>query len=329
MPVQPLQVDPRYITEHTGLKVPAEFDCSQAFGQNNGYWGIPTMVSILGIDYLKSPPKHLNYDYYSTVPSRWHDCNNLQSYIMTGQKWFIPEYPLVDEEYIELISVYQMALKAKHTFTMVEIGARWGTWGYRAAAAIRRYNPDVKKVDLLFMEPSQNSCNAIRKVAEVNEFKLPIFNISIVCEAFGVSEETPGAKDSDATLRAWAESRSVIDVFDMDCQGCEYSMLAKVLDILNYKVRRAIIGDHKHNMNQVILKLLEGWVRVHVAPVAGGGDFGCQQTLRGPFKWQAQSDLVQRSCSKEPKFSYGYEYGPLINWDGDIILDNPRFIEVI
>jgi hypothetical protein len=327
MPVEPLQVDPRFIIEHTGLKVPAEFDCSQAFGRNNQYWGVPTMVSILGIDYMKSPPMHLSHDYYSSVPSRWHDCHNLQSYIMSGQKWFIPTYPIVDEEYIELISVYQVALKAKHTFAMVEIGARWGTWGYRAAAAIRRYNLDVKKVDILFMEPSQNSCDAIRKVAEVNEFKLPIFNISVLCEAFGVSDEAPTANDSDAQFRSWVESRPVIDVFDIDCQGCEYSMIPKILDILNYKVRRAIIGDHSQNMNQVILDILKGWVRVHISPVAGGGV--CQETLRGPFKWQTQSDLVQRSCSKAPRFNYGYTYGPMINWDGDIILDNPRFIDVI
>jgi hypothetical protein len=70
---------------------------------------------------------------------------------MSGQKWFIPEYPTIDEEYMEPISVYQAVLKA-----MVEKGARLGTWGFRAAAAIRRNNMDVLKVDLLFMEPSKN-----------------------------------------------------------------------------------------------------------------------------------------------------------------------------
>ena len=146
------------------------------------------MVSLLGIDYVKSrvktePSPHdlnKNSDYYTAVPSRWHDCHNLQSYIMSGQKWFIPAYPIVDEEYVELVCVYQMAMKAKHTFTLVEIGARWRPWGYRAASAIRRYNLQVQKVDLLFIEPHKESCEAIRKVAQVNEFKLPKFNVSVV-----------------------------------------------------------------------------------------------------------------------------------------------------
>lgn len=259
---------------------------------------------------------------------RWRDCHNLQSYIMSGQKWFIPEYPIVDEEYIELVSVYQIVLKAKHTFTMVEIGARWGSWGYRAAAAIRQYNPDVKKVDLLFMEPSQLSCGAIKMVAEANNFTMPMFDISIVCEAFGASDEA-GAGDSDAKFRAWAESKTMIDVFDIDCQGCEYIMIEKILDIMNSKVRRAIIGDHKHGQNQKILNVLKGWVPVHVSQMAGGGSFDCQLIMRGPFKWQAQSDLVQKSCSTFPGFNHGHKYGPMMNWDGDIILDNPKFIEAV
>lgn len=328
MPVQPLQVDPRFITEHTGLKVPAWADCSYAFtNHNNAYWGDPTMVAILGgIDYLKSPPAHLTHNYYYSVPSRWRDCHNLQSYIMSGQKWFIPEYPIVDEEYIELVSVYQMALKAKRTFTMVEIGARWGSWGYRAAAAIRKYNQDVEKVNLLFMEPSQLSCAAIREVAEANDFKMPMFDISVRCEAFGSSgEASADSKDSEANFRAWAESKPVIDVFDIGCQGCEYTMLEKIGDVLNSKVRRVIIGDHKTgNANSAIMNLLKGWVHFHTSPMVVGD---CQQILRGPFKWQAQSDLVQKSCTTAPNFNYGYKFGPMINWDGDIILDNPKFIE--
>jgi hypothetical protein len=325
MPVQPLQVDPRFITEHTGLKIPAEFDCSQGFQYGNtAYWGDPSMVSILGIDYLKSPPTHLSHNYYYSVPSRWRDCHNLQNYIMSGQKWFIPAYPIIDEEYMELISVYQVALKAKHNFTMVEIGARWGTWGYRAAAAIKRYNLDVRKVDLLFMEPSENSCNAIRKVAEINEFKLPTFDVTVLCEAFGPSPEA-GSSDSDARLRAWTDSRPVIDIFDIDCQGCEYVMLPKILDILNNTVRRAIIGDHKNGQNQVILDLLKGWVRVHVSPSTGGDE--CAVAMRGSFKWEVQSDLVRRMCSTAPRYSN--KYGPMINWDGEIVLDNPKFIGVV
>ena len=343
MPIQPLPVDPKFITEHTGLKVPAEYDCSNAFDRRADWypgsdpvWGTPSMVSLLGIDYTKSrltsEPSHYlsrNYDYYAAVPSRWQGCHNLQSFIMSGQKWFIPAYPIVDEEYVELVAVYQMAMKAKHTFTLVEIGARWGPWGYRAAAAIRRYNPDVQKVDLLFFESETESCDAIRKVAEVNEFKLPKFNVSVVCEMFG---SYSARNDDDKAFRSWAATRSVIDVFDMDCQGCEYDMIPKIGDILNSKVRRVIIGVHESGVAGVttLLNVLEGWVHVHVTPMGKGrwvdSVWGyCPDILyERPWKWRAQSEL-EGSCSKSPHFNLGYKYGPMINWDGNIILDNPRF----
>ena len=347
MPIQPLPVDPKFITEHTGLKVPAQYDCSKAFDRradrypgSDPAWGDPSMVSLLGIDYVKSrltsePSPHLslNYDYYAAVPSRWQGCHNLQSYIMSGQKWFIPAYPIVDEEYVELVSIYQLAMKAKLSFTLVEIGARWGPWGYRAAAAIRRYNPDVQNVDLLFFEPEKESCDAIRKVAEVNEFKLPKFNVSVVCETFGSSGTNAGENGDDKAFRSWAATRSVIDVFDMDCQGCEYDMIPKIKDILNSKVRRVIIGVHEPGMAGVtsLLNVLEGWVHVHVTPMGKGGwvdgwgsESDCPAILKTrSWKWQAQSELSE--CSKSPHFDLGYKYGPMINHDGDIILDNPRF----
>lgn len=331
MPLEFLQVDPKFITEHTGLKVPTEYDCAPAFERsayhidNDPLWVVPLMAKTLSIDYKSI--ESLSYDYYRSVPSRWHDCNNLQSFIVSGQKWFLPSYPIVDEEYIELTSVYQMAMRANETFTLVEIGARWGTWGFRAAAAIRRYNPTVQKVNLFFVEPDERSCAALDTMAEVNNFKPPKFDITVVCDYFAPPFEE-GHIDSLSSFRAWAAEQKEIDVFDMDCQGCEYQMIPMVMDILNAKVRRVIIGLHTHKMEGVtpLLNAFEGWVRVHVTGVFGLGDSECIKILRSGMKWEAQTRLqFESSCSKAARFDQGYGYGPMINWDGDMILDNPKF----
>ena len=248
----------------------------------------------------------------------WMACNNLASYVKSGQKWFIPSFPVIDEEYVELVSVYEMAMHAKGTFTMIELGARWGPWGFRAAAAIQQYNSAVQNVDFFFVEPLVESCADIWKVAKINDFKQPKFNISVSCELA-----------SSEILQKWAETRQFIDVFDMDCQGCEYEIVPNILNILNNKVRRLIIGVHKGGSEGVseLLRNLPGWTIVHQSMVAGGAkNFDCQDTLRGPMKWSAQSRIQDICNLKLFEHNSKHEYGPMINWDGDLILDNPRFL---
>ena len=84
-----------------------------------------------------------------------------------------------------------------------------GPWAFRSAVVIT-YNAGVHTVNLLFVEPELRSCAAIRKVAEVNDFRPPKFNVSIACE-----------HASAEVCRKWAVNLEVVDVFDVDCQGCE------------------------------------------------------------------------------------------------------------
>ena len=60
------------------------------------------------------------------------------------------------------------------------------------------------------MEPESSSCAVIGKVAEVNDLNPPKFNVSIARE-----------HASAEVCRKWAVNLEVVDVFDVDCQGCE------------------------------------------------------------------------------------------------------------
>ncbi len=51
----------------------------------------------------------------------------------------------------------------------------------------------------------------------------------------------------------------------------------------------------------------------------------CQIMLRGPRKWLVQSH-TQQSCNLS-KFHRGFAPGPTVNWDGDLMLNNPRFVK--
>jgi hypothetical protein len=124
MPLVPLRVDPAVITEHTGLKVRAEYDCANAFRRHHSehelesdpIWKSAQLVEVLGLNYSASKPSAgekteggggeakrrisgeeempgLKGDYYNTVPSRWNACNQLLANILSGNTWFLPSYP--------------------------------------------------------------------------------------------------------------------------------------------------------------------------------------------------------------------------------------------
>ncbi len=64
----------------------------------------------------------------------------------------------------QAITLYSAALAARGRLAVAELGARWGTWGLRAAAAARAYNPSVSGVDLFFAESNLEACRAIEEV---------------------------------------------------------------------------------------------------------------------------------------------------------------------
>ena len=61
-------------------------------------------------------------------------------------------YPAFDEEYFEWIDLLEAVTSARESFTMIELGAGFGRWTVRAAAAWRQRNPGLP-FRLIAVEP--------------------------------------------------------------------------------------------------------------------------------------------------------------------------------
>jgi hypothetical protein len=102
--------------------------------------------------------------YYDFVPSRRIACDYQKEFFegggreekrrvegAAGARWamleapleFIPPLPYFDEEYLEYTELITSVMKARDTFTIIELGARWGTWCQRAYAVIKALRPSL------------------------------------------------------------------------------------------------------------------------------------------------------------------------------------------
>ena len=134
---------------------------------------------------------------------------------------------------------------------------------------------------------------------------------------------------------AWARQRSVIDVLDMDCQGCELHMLTTFRDVLQgdvlHKTKVLIIGTHDEDGNEVMRHALqqlgEGWEIVHELPGMFGKSrlhYECRKLFRSPETWAAQArEMLLQQC-KDTVFWHARR-GPVMDWDGELIAVNRRF----
>jgi hypothetical protein len=282
-----LPTEAGFITEWNGLKVPAAFDCD--IFNNGKKWG--------------------NHGYFYEVPTRWYACYLHEANLRSGLPLERPLLPFVDDEYQEQVAVYQSVLRAKRAYNVVELGARWGTWGSRAIAMLRKRNPLPYK--LFMVEADKQNCQGIREVMSKNDI-----SYQLECDYA-----------SPSNFLAWANQVDHIDLIDMDIQGAEEALLADegVWKVLNEKVYRLIIGTHSPDIHNHTLKRLKDWfllVDVPYNPNTGP----IWKYLRGnyqpnmPYRFQWDQLVKKGSYTNSVR-------GKVANYDGELIFDNPRFVK--
>jgi len=280
IPRERYSVDKDILMELCGLKVPARFDCNNFNGGT--YWGS-------------------YYDYYEGISSRWVQCNEYRAMVDSGMRYITPALPIIDEEYVEQVSVYQSVARAKKHYIVIELGARWGTWGSRAIAFARKVRPDLK-TDALFVETLPTFCEGLLQVQKLNDIKSTLF-----CE-----------NANSTKIKNWSSSFDHIDLMDFDIQGAEDYVIPELKDFMDEKVYRVIIGTHSTPIHEKMKSVFKDWLPVWELPCNIEQHAKCIEKERKVKNWEA---IRAGKC-----YSPSDRYGPIMNWDGELIFDNPKFV---
>lgn len=126
-------------------------------------------------------------------------------------------------------------------------------------------------------------------------------------------------------------------VFD-PVRATELMLLPRVIDMLEAKCHRLIVGTHSHYTHHALRALLarRGWREIWAVPYQTSA---CQDKvklyLRGHYKtpnlpqrfdWAALRASTGENSSD--RCTHPSPRGPIAHWDGELIVDNPRFVNV-
>ncbi len=242
-----------------------------------------------------------DHPYFKAVPSRYLECARQKMLASLGYQQISTPFWVVDEEVFECSTILEAVLessKNNRAFVIFEIGARWGTWGAKSLAASKILNLPAMAV---YYEPETLHCEAIHKVHQLNDFT----NYHLRCE-----------KAEARIMEMDILQFHPIDVMDFDIQGDEASLLPAIAHLIDKHVRTLIIGTHSPEIHMQMENLFSHWNIIHRMPYSH--NTSCVVTY---FRNQYFGDVLENGCYTETRF------GPICNWDGELILKNPLVID--
>jgi FkbM family methyltransferase len=202
------------------------------------------------------------------------------------------EYPPFDEEYFEWIDLLEAVASAENCFTMMELGAGFGPWTARAAAALRQAGNLPYTLVGVEAEPThfQWMIQHLRdNFVDPTGLRLVRAAVSAASGKVGfyVGETQYGKPDNwygqciggphmvDAVdLNSLLEPLDVVDLIDIDVQGAELEVLEAASRLLDEKVKRVHIGTHGAKIEDGLHSLFGrlGWRRIRSFPCASTVD---------------------------------------------------------
>jgi FkbM family methyltransferase len=226
---------------------------------------------------------------------------------------FIAPLPEFDEEYFEWIDLLEAVKEADQCFTIMELGAGFGRWSARAAAACRQGRGKSLHVIAVEAEPTHVEMlrtNFLDNGLRSDQFTLleaalthydgtTRFHVGQPDEWYGQSicESSPGPDHAGNT----AEVREVpavslntllgfiqrVDLIDMDIQNAELTVLRPARQLLQERVRRMHVATHSAEAEQECRDLFWslGWKCLN--------DYASQRVNVTPFGDIAFGDGVQ------------------------------------
>jgi FkbM family methyltransferase len=217
----------------------------------------------------------------------------------------------VPHEAFEWMALFDAIAEASTRFTMLEIGAGFGRWTVRAAAAIRRYRPDLTyRLVAVEAEPthfewlaihtadnevmpqsSEGTCELINAAVSRDRGEEP-FYFGDPAAWYGQALVRPENVGADAPIQPVAtvglseilEKMDRVDLIDLDIQGAELEVLTESASWLG-TVRRIYIETHSSVIDERLVDLFEradgNWSQVVAVPLGanratplGEADFG-------------------------------------------------------
>lgn len=205
-----------------------------------------------------------------------------------------PYPPKIDEEYFEWISLLASLEEAGDVFTFVELGAGYGRWSIRAAAAAKQSGRDVRLVcvegdaqhyEWLLQTLNDNNISPadhdVRRAAAAGEAGRASFTVGRggrwspaawygqrmapsrptwrhrALRLFGVISVV---EVDTVTLDSLMEPLANVDLIDCDIQGAEYEVIRASRDLT--KVHRMHIETHTPEIERQLREYLTGlgWV---------------------------------------------------------------------
>jgi FkbM family methyltransferase len=206
-----------------------------------------------------------------------------------------PEYPLVDEEYFEWIDLLEAAAWAKERFVMMELGAGFGRWTARGAAAAKQLG---LAYSFVAVEAEPTHFKWLEESLRENGVALE--NCKLVNAAVTGKDGTIGFHVGDAfdnygkSIGGSTEVRAVslttllepfrrVDLVDLDVEGAEFEILAAATGPLREKLRRVHVETHSERLHLEIERFFRGlgWKPLFIF----GGD-AADQTPWGRINFQ-------------------------------------------
>lgn len=153
---------------------------------------------------------------------------------------------------------------------------------------------------VLFYEPEQ-AADGIRQVQSLNKFG----NITVI-----------QGRAKPSSLIQWAANVPHIDLLDINIQGAEAVLVPQIMDPIQSKVKRLIVGVHSPDIEMQMMSLFSSWRVVSLLPYTNN-----LELIENKFHAKREFDGLLAT----PGMYTDTEYGPVVQWDGELVVDNPAF----
>ena len=200
--------------------------------------------------------------------------------------YFETDYPQPAEEYFEWVDLLESVSGARNQFTMVDLGAGFGRWLVKGAAAVRQCHGDLP-IKLIGVEAEPTHFEWLKQhfndngldpaqhelieAAVDGQERTVRFYVGKPDEWWGQrmsnpfldSQGVPCREVKTITLSRILGALGLVDLIDLDVEEAELVVLQSAIEELNQKVKRVHIGTHTPEIEQGLRALFweHGWYK--------------------------------------------------------------------